>query len=182
MRLKPWSLSRLALTDNFPVLLQWLLQPRDPWLSYGLCCPTESTLTMVSSETLVPLATLFSSSSKSLPYYLVWAGNESFPNFLCISFPSCYIPYPGALNDCFRLLLRRLHWLSPCSDRLSLRTPPDTLVLIQADYRGCKFRFMLQPDGLLALHQQGLLLSSFHYLSHLKIMSNITTRINSQFP
>ena len=59
MRLKPWSLSRLALTGDFPVLLQWLFQPRDHWLFYGLCCPTESSLTMVSSETLDPLATLF---------------------------------------------------------------------------------------------------------------------------
>ena len=134
MQLKSWSLFLVILTDNLTIaeLTVMTIQSRDPWLSCGLCCPTGSSLTMVSSETLDPLTALFSSSSKSLPYYLVWAGIESFPNLPNISFPSCYILYPGALNDCFRLLLRRLHWLSPCSDRLSLRIP-NTLVLVWAD-------------------------------------------------
>ncbi len=40
----------------------------------------------------------------------------------------------------------------------------------------------LRPGRLLALHRQGLLLSSFHLMSHLNNVSNITTRANSQFP
>ena len=49
-------------------------------------------------------------------------------------------------------------------------------------FRGCKVRFMLRPDQLLALHRQGLLRSSFHPMSHLTGTSNMTTRANNQFP
>ena len=49
-------------------------------------------------------------------------------------------------------------------------------------FRGCKVRFMLRPGRLLALHRQGRLRSSFHPMSHLTGTSNITTRVNSQFP
>lgn len=48
--------------------------------------------------------------------------------------------------------------------------------------RGCKVRLMLRPADLLALHRQGLLLSSFHLRSHLPEMSSMTTRVHSQFP
>ena len=48
-------------------------------------------------------------------------------------------------------------------------------------FRGCRLRFMLRPDELLALHRQGLLHSSFHPMSHLAGTSNMTTRINRQF-
>lgn len=41
---------------------------------------------------------------------------------------------------------------------------------------------MLRPGVLLALHRQGLLLSSFHPMNHLTGTSNITTRANNQFP
>ena len=49
-------------------------------------------------------------------------------------------------------------------------------------FRGCKVRLMLRPAGLLALHRQGLLRSSFHLRSHLPEMSSMTTRALSQFP
>src|ERR1019366_5761841 len=45
-----------------------------------------------------------------------------------------------------------------------------------------KGRFMLRPEGLLAPHRQGLLLSSFRRLDRSKPASRITTRANSQFP
>ena len=41
---------------------------------------------------------------------------------------------------------------------------------------------MLRPGVLLALHRRGLLLSSFHPMSHLNGTSNITTWANNQFP
>jgi hypothetical protein len=40
----------------------------------------------------------------------------------------------------------------------------------------------LRPDGLLALHRPGRLHSSFHLLSRLSKTSNMTTRVDSQFP
>src|ERR1019366_2657180 len=45
-----------------------------------------------------------------------------------------------------------------------------------------KGRFMLRPEGLLAPHRQGLLLSSFRRMDRSKPASRITTRANSQFP
>ena len=48
--------------------------------------------------------------------------------------------------------------------------------------RGCKVRFMLRPDELLALLRQGRLRSSFHLLGHPSGVSSITTRANNQFP
>jgi len=41
---------------------------------------------------------------------------------------------------------------------------------------------MLRPGESLALHRQGLLLSSFHPMSHLTGTSNITTRASNQLP
>jgi hypothetical protein len=40
---------------NIAELTAMTIQSRDPWLSCGLCCPTGSSLIMVSSETLDPL-------------------------------------------------------------------------------------------------------------------------------
>jgi len=45
-----------------------------------------------------------------------------------------------------------------------------------------KFALCCGPTGLLALHRQGRLLSSFHLPGRPKKMSNITTRANNQFP
>ena len=54
--------------------------------------------------------------------------------------------------------------------------------VLRSVFRGCKVRFMLRPAGWLALHRQGLLPSSFHLRGHPLEMSNMTTRVNSQFP
>jgi hypothetical protein len=43
-------------------------------------------------------------------------------------------------------------------------------------------RVVLRPDGLLAPHRPGRVRSSFHPPSHLDEASNITTRVDSQFP
>ena len=115
---------------------------------------------------LHPPAALFSSSSGSLPYGLIWAGYKSFPNLLRVSFPSCHLPYPARPSGCTRLFLHHWHWPSPSWHKLGIclpRTPVPTWVVS----RGCKVRFMLRPEGLLALHRQGHLHSSFHLPSHL---------------
>ncbi len=41
---------------------------------------------------------------------LVWAGDNSFPTLLCISFSSCRLPYPDNPKDCFWQLLYPLLW------------------------------------------------------------------------
>ena len=51
-----------------------------------------------------------SSSRESLPCGLVWAGSNSFPTLLCISFSSCRLPYPDIPKDCIWLLLHPLLW------------------------------------------------------------------------
>ncbi len=48
---------------------------------------------------------LFSSSIVTLPYGLVWAGTERFPNLIHISFTSCHLPYPDDSSRCSWLLL-----------------------------------------------------------------------------
>lgn len=48
---------------------------------------------------------LFPSSIVTLPYGLVWAGTERFPNLIRISFTSCHLPYPGDSSRCSWLLL-----------------------------------------------------------------------------
>ena len=65
MQLKFWSLSLIALMGNLTITgdAAITIQSRDPWLSCGLCCPTVSSLTMVSSETLDPFV-LFPSSNE----------------------------------------------------------------------------------------------------------------------
>ena len=82
MQLKFWSLSLIALMGNLTITgaAAITIKSRDTWLSCGLCCPTVSSLTMVSSETLDPFAALFSSSSESLRYCLVCWYRE-FPQF-----------------------------------------------------------------------------------------------------
>ena len=59
---------------------------------------------------------------------------------------------------------------------------PRTPVLTRSAFRGCKVRFMLRPAGLLALHRQGLLHPRLHLPGSPLKMSDMTTRVNSQFP
>jgi hypothetical protein len=117
-----------------------------------------------------------------LPGTLAQARAERFPNLLCLSLSS--VP-PSLPRQTERLLLaipssptlafpwfakgRHLH-CHAIRSRHGLRS------------RGCKVRLMLRPGRLLALHRSGRLRSSFHLRSRLPEASNITTRVNSQFP
>jgi hypothetical protein len=155
------------------------LQPRGPWLSRGLSCPTASSLTMASSEPLVASCRLMHSSSSLCPQ----AGHERVPNLLCVCVLTCRLPYPAGPSSCTWLLLPCSYKPSPPLYWLGIRNPPTGQVLRRLEFRGCKVRFMLRPVSLLALHRQGLLRSSFHLVGHpFSQVSNMTTRAHSQFP
>ena len=94
---------------------------------------------------------------------------------------TCRLPYPDGPSGCIWLLLPHSYKPSPMSERLGIRISarrfPTRFV-----FRGCKVRLMLRPADLLAPHRPGLLHSSFHLQSRLFEMSNMTTRVYSQFP
>ncbi len=52
-----------------------------------------------------PSAGLSPSSGRSLPYGLVWAGPDRFPNLLRVSMTPCRLLYPGGPAKCIRLFL-----------------------------------------------------------------------------
>ena len=128
-----------------------------------------------------PLPLVYVLSSGSLPYGLVWAGNEKVPNLICWSFPIVPSSVPRRLDDCWRLLLDRPRWPSPFSQKVGAR-----LIALSGTARTCneaaKFTLCYGPMELLALLRLGLLLSSFHLLGHPWGVSSITTRVNNQFP
>ena len=64
----------------------------------------------------------------------------------------------------------------------SASTFPRAPALAWKRHEAAKFTLGYGPEELLALHRPGRLRSSFHLLSRLKKASNITTRVNSQFP
>jgi len=107
--------------------------------------------------------------------------NERVPTLLCVSVPSCRLPYPGRPQ---RPLVT-----VPWPPALAFANPVEARRLLhrahrftRVRFRGCKVRLMLRPEELFALHRKGLLRSSFHLPSHLVEASSIATRANSQFP
>jgi hypothetical protein len=130
-----------------------------------------------------PLPPVYGLSSGSLPYGLVWAGNEKVPNLSCLSFPIVPSSVPRRLDDCLRLLLHRPRWPSPPSHKVGVRTP--TLAGTSrgsCHHEAAKFTLCYGPMRLLAPLRLGRLLSSFHLLGHPWGVSSITTRANNQFP
>ena len=87
------SVKEPKLKRKSPTLME-AIRSRGPWLVSGLCCPSESTLTMASSETLDPSHRLMDYTMGHSPYGLVWAGIERLPNLLRVSLPSVppYVP------------------------------------------------------------------------------------------
>jgi len=111
-----------------------------------------------------PLPPVYGLSSGSLPYGLVWAGNEKVPNLSCLSFPIVPSSVPRRLGDCLRSLLHRPLWPSPSSHKVGAR-----LTTLAGSWRGscneaAKFALCYGPMELLALLRQGHLHSSFHLL------------------
>jgi len=129
-----------------------------------------------------PLPPVYALSSGSLPYGLVWAGNEKVPNLICLSFPIVPSSVPRRPNDCSRLLLHRSLWPSPLSQQVGARLITLSGTARESCNKAAKFTSCYGPMELLALLRLGLLLSSFHLLGHPLGMSSITTRVNNQFP
>ena len=130
-----------------------------------------------------PLPPVYGLSSGSLPYGLVWAGNEKVPNLSCLSFPIVPSSVPRRLDDCSWLLLHRPLWPSLPSQKIGVRT----LTLAGSSRESCyheaaKFTLCYGPMRLLAPLRLGRLLSSFHLLGHPSGVSSIATRANNQFP
>ena len=107
--------------------------------------------------------------------------NERVPTLLCVSVPSCRLPYPGRP----RRPLATVPWppaLAFANPVVARRLLHRAHRFTRVRFRGCKVRLMLRPEELFALHRKGLLRSSFHLPSHLVEASSIATRANSQFP
>ena len=67
------------------------IQSRGPWLASGLCCPTGSSLTMASSETLAPSAALSASSSRPCPTTLSGLVTRTSPIYsVCLSLRAAF--------------------------------------------------------------------------------------------
>ena len=159
---------------NYPV--QRSLAPQRVMLSHRIIAYYSL---MRASRSLPPVYVL---SRGSLPYGLVWAGNEKVPNLSCSSFPIVPSSVPRRLGDFFRLLLHRPLWPSPSSHKVGARLSTLGRFLRGSCNEAAKFTSCYGPMELLALLRQGRLLSSFHLLGHPLGMSNITTRANKQFP
>jgi hypothetical protein len=131
-----------------------------------------------------PLPPVYELSSGSLPYGLVWAGNEKVPNLSCLSVLIVPSSVPRRPGDCSWLLLHRPLWPPPPSQKIGVRTL--TLAGINARescyHEAAKFALCYGPMRLLAPLRLGRLLSSFHLLGHPWGASSITTRANNQFP
>lgn len=121
-----------------------------------------------------------SSSRESLPCDLVWAGGNSFPTLLCISFSSCRLPYPGIPKDCIWLLLHPLLW--PILSLQRFGSCNSTFISSNGSVTRLQSSLYATAWRVASPALSGRLLSSFHIISHLSNMSNITTWANSQFP
>ena len=121
-------------------------------------------------------------SSGSLPVGLLRAEDEKVPNLSCLSFPIVPSSVPRRLSDCIRLFLHRSLWPSPSLHKIGVRVATLAGSLRGQRNEAAKFASCYGPLGLLALHRQGRLHSSFHLLGHPSEVSSITTRAHNQFP
>ncbi len=86
-----------------PLARQRVMLSRRVLAYYGLMCP---------SRLLSPA--YFLRHEESLPGPpTAEPATERFPNLLCVSVPSCRLPYPGGPHGCSRLILHRAPWPSP---------------------------------------------------------------------
>src|SRR5262249_6586240 len=69
-----------------------------------------------------PPPPVYGLSSGSLPYGLVWAGNEKVPNLSCLSVLIVPSSVPRRPGDCSWLLLHRPLWPPPPSQKIGVRT------------------------------------------------------------
>ena len=96
-------------------------QSRGPSLSAGLCCPSRSSLTMASSETLAPSAALSSSLGRPRPTTLSGLGSRASPLYsVCLSLRAAFRTpaFRVAALDCS---FTTRSGLRPCPKRLGSR-------------------------------------------------------------
>ncbi len=137
---------------------------------------------MASCETLEPLPATYALYAGSLPYGLVWAGIERFPNLLRMSVPAVPPSVPR-WTDRVRLAV-------PSSIALAFafsaeaRHPHAHARRFSRGLRNeaAKFTSCYGPAGLLALHRQGRLRPRFRPPGRPGRASGITMRAHSQFP
>ena len=176
------SLSRKRATSRSRTFVQAALPSSDrtlpsrgPWLASALYCPTGSTLTMTSSETLDSSGPTYDFAVRSnlsrevpqftLPVYSLRAAFRT-PADRTIALGCFFIVRFGLPHLC----------------RGSASTNPRAPVAAWPCNEAAKFTLWFGPEELLAPHRPGRLPSSFHLLSRLKQASNITTRVNQPIP
>jgi hypothetical protein len=159
-----------------------VIPSRGPWLPSGLCCPPDHRLLWPHPSLSLSSPHLCIRGGLLQPMGLHRAENERFPNLLLVSVPSCRPPYPGGPDGCFWLYftirtgLRHLCSGSASTSPAHVGSGVGSLTRLQGSIS------LLRPEGLLALHRQGLLQSSFRQLGHPKLASRITMRANSHVP
>jgi hypothetical protein len=151
------------------------LPSRGPWLASGLYCPTGSSLTMTSSETLGSSVPTYEFAVRSIP------GREV-PQFtLPVSFLRAVFRTPADQTTALgRFFVARFGLPHLC--RGSASAFPHVPVPAWLRNEAAKFALCYGPEELLALHRPGRLRSSFHLQSRLTKASNITTRVNQPIP
>jgi hypothetical protein len=145
-----------------------------------LSCQVFAYYGLIRASRLLP--PIYALDGGSLPFPEVQAGNERFPNLLCLSVFSVPPSLPRQAERLLSAIPSSLTVAFPRS-RGGRRLRRHAIRSRHGPHsRGCKVRLMLRPGELLALHRSGRLRSSFHLRSRLPEASNITTRVNSQLP
>ena len=148
--------------NPFPVATphSWPLQSRGPWLAGRLCCPARSMLTTTSSETLIPFHRLIffvlMALCLTVSYRLEMRGSPIYSTCLFHRATSGTPASRLATNSCYitnRSGFRHLHKGSANASRARRFSRGSC-------NEAASSSLSLRPDGLLALHRQGLLLSS----------------------
>jgi len=136
---------------------------RGPWLAGGFCCPSRSSLTMASSETLSASRRLIVLRPPGLCPTALY-GLAASGSLFCSAYLSLRAIVPTPVD---RMVARVCSFTIRFGLRPMRRGSASTSPLFRFCFRGwffrsCNVRFMLRPEELLALLRQGLLLPSFH--------------------
>ena len=176
-----WPSNPVAIAGNPAGRLSPHLPSRGPWLASGLCCPTRSSLTMASSETLV--------SSRRLMLYTAGLcgpttshGRPEVPQFTLRV--STHVPH-SVPRWTARLLLTvaSSHILAFAIFALARRPPcPQNPVHCGVCNEAASFALCYGPLGLLAPPGQDFYFRAFIPEDRSSETSSITTWAYSQFP
>lgn len=148
--------------NPFPVPTphSWTFQSRGPWLAGRLCCPARSMLTTTSSETLIPSRRLIffvlTGLGLTVSYRLETRGSPIYSTYLFHRATSGTPTFRLAANSCSfanRSSFRHLRIGSANASRARRFSRGSC-------NEAASSSLSLRPDGLLALHRQGLLLPS----------------------